>query len=47
VLAGAAQAWKGLDRYFSFYNGRRSHLSLDERTPDQVDFELQPAQLAA
>jgi len=27
-----------LTRYFSFYNGRRPHQSLDQRTPDAVYF---------
>ena len=43
----AKDARQGLDRYFTFYNGRRPHSSLDERTPDQVYFELLPTQLAA
>ena len=40
-------ARQGLDRYFTFYNSRRPHSSLDERTPDQVYFESLPALLAA
>jgi putative transposase len=27
-----------LTRYFNFYNGRRPHQSLDQRTPDAVYF---------
>ena len=38
---------QGLDRYFTFYNSRRPHSSLDEQTPDQVYFESLPALLAA
>jgi len=40
-------ARQGLDRYFTFYNSRRPHSSLDEQTPDQVYFESLPALLAA
>jgi len=42
-----AAARQGLDRYFTFYNSRRPHSSLDEQTPDQVYFESLPALLAA
>ena len=42
-----AAARHGLDRYFTFYNSRRPHSSLDEQTPDQVYFESLPALLAA
>ena len=42
-----ADARQGLARYFSFYNSRRPHSSLDERTPDQVYLESRPALLAA
>ena len=33
------EARAGLTRYFSFYNARRSHQSLEYRTPDEVYFE--------
>jgi putative transposase len=42
-----AVAREGLNRYFTFYNSRRPHFSLDERTPDQIYFESRPALLAA
>ena len=32
------EARAGLTRYFSFYNARRSHQTLDYRTPDEVYF---------
>jgi putative transposase len=34
-----AAARSGLDRYFRFYNTRRTHQSLDRRTPDEVYFQ--------
>lgn len=33
------EVWRGLDRYFTFYNEERFHQSLDWRTPAQVHFE--------
>jgi putative transposase len=42
-----AQAKQGLERYFSFYNQRRPHSSLDGQTPDQVYFNLLSFQPAA
>lgn len=36
-----AEAKKGLTDYFNFYNNRRLHNSLDDRTPAQVYFESQ------
>ena len=47
VLTSVAAARQGLYRYFTFYNSRRPHSSLDEQTPDQVYFESLPALLAA
>ena len=35
-----SHAKASLDRYFSFYNTRRPHSSLDRKTPDQVYFTL-------
>ncbi len=32
------EAHAGLTRYFSFYNERRLHQSLDYRTPDEIYF---------
>jgi putative transposase len=36
-----------LARYFSFYNGRRPHQSLDQRTPDAVYFAVPELNRAA
>jgi putative transposase len=36
-----------LARYFSFYNGRRPHQSLDQRTPDAVYFAVPELKQAA
>ena len=42
-----AEARKGLRRYFTFYNERRPHSSLDGKTPDSVYFDPLPIQQAA
>jgi putative transposase len=42
-----AEARLGLQRYFSFYNQRRPHSSLDGRTPDMVYFAALPQPQAA
>jgi hypothetical protein len=42
-----AEAWAGLGRYLSFYNGRRPHSSLDTRTPDDAYFNHVPLLAAA
>jgi putative transposase len=42
-----AEARQGLQRYFSFYNQRRPHSSLDGRTPDMVYFAALPQPQAA
>ena len=42
-----AQARQGLERYFTFYNQRRPHSSLDGKTPDQVYFNSLSLQQAA
>jgi len=42
-----AEARAGLKRYFSFYNSRRTHQSLDRRTPDQVYFQTHGLREAA
>jgi putative transposase len=39
AYANGTEARTGLTRYFSFYNARRSHQSLEYRTPDEVYFE--------
>jgi len=31
---------RGLDKWFNFYNSERSHQSLDNKTPDEVYFDL-------
>lgn len=36
-----------LDRYLTFYNGRRPHSSLDRRTPDQAYYTPVPLRAAA
>lgn len=38
AYANGTEARAGLTRYFSFYNDRRSHQTLDYRTPDEVYF---------
>jgi putative transposase len=43
AYTNGTEARAGLTRYFSFYNARRSHQSLDYRTPDELYF----AELAA
>ncbi|NGZ11202.1 MAG: hypothetical protein CV088_17810 [Nitrospira sp. LK70] len=40
--ADGADAWRGLDRYFTFYNTARRHQSLDRRTPAEVHFQVKP-----
>jgi len=42
-----SQAREGLQRYFTFYNERRPHSSLDGKTPDSVYFNSLPIQQAA
>ena len=42
-----AAAKAGIQRYFSFYNSRRPHTSLDRKTPDHVYFDSQPLAAAA
>ena len=42
-----SHAKASLHRYFTFYNTRRTHTSLDRRTPDEVYFNLQPLAKAA
>ncbi len=40
-------ARNSIGRYLDFYNGRRPHSSLDDRTPDQAYFDLPPLRAAA
>jgi putative transposase len=42
-----SEARVSIDRNMGFYNSRRSHSSLDERTPDQAYFNPLPLGLAA
>ena len=42
-----SHARSSLGRYFDFYNTRRTHTSLEKRTPDEVYFNLQPLKKAA
>lgn len=44
--ANGTEARAALSRYFSFYNARRSHQSLDYRTPDEVYFAALAASAA-
>ena len=39
AYANGTEVRTALTRYFSFYNARRSHQSLDYRTPDEVYFD--------
>ena len=44
AYTNGSEARAGLTRHFSFYNARRSHQTLDYRTPDEVCFgALAPA----
>ena len=38
---------QALSRYFAFYNARRPHQALDQRTPDAVYFAVSCQKLAA
>ena len=38
---------RGLEKYFTFYNQRRPHTALDDKTPDEFYFENLPALLKA
>ena len=42
-----SMAKAGLKRYFRFYNSRRPHSGLDQKTPDQVYFKMSPLPMAA
>lgn len=42
-----SQAQQGLESYFTFYNERRPHSSLDGKTPDTVYFHSLPIKQAA
>jgi transposase InsO family protein len=42
-----AEARNSIGRYLDFYNGRRPHSSLDDRTPDQAYFDLPSLRAAA
>jgi len=41
------EARNSIGRYLDFYNCRRPHSSLDDRTPDQAYFDLPPLRAAA
>ena len=43
----ASEARASIGRYLDFYNRRRPHSSLDDRTPDQAYFNQPPFRLAA
>ncbi len=38
-----SEAKRGLEKYFTFYNQRRPHASLDDKTPDEFYFDNLPA----
>ena len=40
AYASVPEARASLGRYLAFYNSRRPHSSLDEKTPDQANFNL-------
>ena len=42
-----SEARSSIGRYLDFYNRRRPHSSLDDRTPDQAYFDLPPLRAAA
>jgi putative transposase len=42
-----SEARDSIGRYLDFYNRRRPHSSLDDKTPDQAYFNLLPLRLAA
>jgi putative transposase len=42
-----AEVRQSIGRYLEFYNGRRPHSTLDQRTPDQVYFDWRPLRTAA
>jgi putative transposase len=41
------EARQSIGRYLEFYNARRPHTALDQRTPDQAYFDLLPLRRAA
>ena len=47
AYANPAEAQQGLDRYFRFYNQRRTHQALDRRTPDEVYSQIDGLRKAA
>lgn len=47
AYANGTEARRALTSYFSFYNERRSHQSLDYRTPNEVYFGTLPTAAAA
>ena len=42
-----SHARASISRYFEFYNSKRTHTSLEKRTPDEVYFNLQRMPIAA
>jgi transposase InsO family protein len=47
AYSGVSEARGSIDRYLSFYNGRRPHSSLGAKTPDQAYFDNPPLAMAA
>ena len=41
------EAKRGLEKYFTFYNQRRPHTALDDKTPDEFYFDNLPTLLKA
>jgi putative transposase len=44
---GVGEARQSIGRYLEFYNARRPHTALDQRTPDQAYFDRLPLRTAA
>ena len=38
---------RGLERYMTFYNQRRPHTALDDKTPDECYFDTMPTRRQA
>jgi putative transposase len=42
-----SEARSSIARYVEFYNARRPHSSIEDRTPDEAYFAMQPMRAAA
>jgi hypothetical protein len=47
AYASVSDAKAGVGRYLEFYNGRRPHTALGDRTPDEAYFTQQTLTIAA